>query len=1460
MSTLKPFDLPKSPQNEALLGSLAPPPLGLQALPLLGSLAPPLLGSQVLPAFYIHDAAVAVRSRPKTKLPKATYEAVKAPKGTPLSRLIIKQVHGLSSSPIDVESDGERASHSVRIPTFPKRSSLIQRTMVVEEPLPCPTERGLTSPLAVRPRKKALFSFQRLAPGLTKSENFIPSTVLGNVEQYAHSKNLTRQVRALLRSREEPPARENHRLPSPDKSANCLRHFDVRMAERQALAQRLAQRMGRRVSQLVLNSSEEVRHKRELQDLGEMNQGPRPLYEIYVLDKKAPMDPERVFQEPPYKALTFTGKPGLMKLKTAVAGFEVSPNKKIKMKEFLMLNKNLKALHQNCQVGKALKQAPPDGLRDPDFNELMVIGTNEADKARISPLDRDNCLDSLKYFNDTDLVSEFSDTPGRNPFDPIREFPNDWLKPETIDPGSYPVLDVIAGNHDDVTITRRENGLDIFIKLQCGVNRPPATTALLLTNVGIEPLEFGLYPAEIEGTFAESFRLWTLPNRTKPRDIRVVVEGRSEPPSYLIFPNESFLPEMLDEQRFLPSIREQMESHTRHALNRMVSVKRPCGRVSVEEKFHTLNGLQFQSEGVTKLHYAWMFAYLNYSEIPWYDTLIDRERQKKIQLPGSINKRLLQDLGTVQVRLNHIETDKPEFVDCEVPAEAEGVYWRNPAIVYKCPVHDQDLPLPGTTAHFANHIDDIAPDSDEPSYPSSCKKTTPTGNKLLDVNASCLDRPVSRVAQDNSPSPKDPKDTSLPFLGKTKRVKVTTEIDTDWIPMVVINDELMASSAVQSGAATKKLKKKKYELNPELSQPEQSVPGATDADKEANKFALNEKWMKHALDNDWIATAVIFANQLIEPSCPVAMEQKSPEWNYSIGDLREAIQRSHHNIHIKQGLLREISKVEQAMAHVKPSVPINYTPIEEKNELLKGSMEFVLKRASTYTSDLLTYFQRVCRDTKPEEPALSVDLIKAREKMKLLEEAISPTGKVAASKAKKVTKPANEVHTEEEKMKSRPASKDESQQKMSETRPSKSAAVNASKSALGAKKGGVGGSYVDASRAEKDAKLHLAFLEAEHDLALERHKVKLAEFERWRAERESELEPKIAAFVNGLWASELKSLDRNVHERVVELQVERDDEDESIRKQFLDERRENTLRKLFDSFLLRSSEMPLAVAAWRARLTDNIVKQDNLLSDRVKEDWELRRKEVKIYLKERPNDRCTLQIRNIWRAPYTYQTTALHNDLIPLRSNAIPPPIKTEEAAVIQAAVTLSPKKDQDLGEPKSAGARRVSAGAQRGSLKSARGRTTAGPSTDHPLSSRYHPEPECFKPARKIEKMTKDESGTLKVLEDFNDCLNDITEEDKNAVEVVYDSGDEWETDDERVIDAWLYEPAGPEAIQKLPADFKFVSFKEHVKPTVVAPHAGVAGTTTAAATAEKVKKPQRKVVDEAAGQEEPNSSSDEE
>ena len=173
--------------------------------------------------------------------------------------------------------------------------------------------------------------------------------------------------------------------------------------------------------------------------------------------------------------------------------------------------------------------------------------------------------------------------------------------------------------------------------------------------------------------------------------------------------------------------------------------------------------------------------------------------------------------------------------------------------------------------------------------------------------------------------------------------------------------------------------------------------------------------------------------------------------------------------------------------------------------------------------------------------------MQARIKVKTVEDAASPSSKSASTKPKKTNKTLSESHGEDQKEPSRshPLSKEADPQKdsMTSNRPSKSAAIG-SKGGGGGKEGkkatvgGAVGGHSESTRAEKDAKLHVAVLEAEHDSALEKHKMKLAEHEKWKVAKEAELEKKITTFVSSLWDAELKSIDKNVHVQVSEKNME----------------------------------------------------------------------------------------------------------------------------------------------------------------------------------------------------------------------------------------------------------------------------------------------------------------------------------
>ena len=289
----------------------------------------------------------------------------------------------------------------------------------------------------------------------------------------------------------------------------------------------------------------------------------------------------------------------------------------------------------------------------------------------------------------------------------------------------------------------------------------------------------------------------------------------------------------------------------------------------------------------------------------------------------------------------------------------------------------------GTTMTFSEPFDDSGAFTLDELYGSqfSSKNSnslsiTPTSAGSPNPSDRQTDAYSSLPSQKIRQTDKTERQSSPYTVRKTKLEKSMTEIDSDWIPLLVLADGLSPTTADSKPTNPKGGKKKqKYELNPDLSQTEKIISGTNDADRGSNKKALDDKWIKHSLDTDWITTAVTFA---LPDNDKLSPERNIPTWNFSVGDLREAVQSSRHHVYVKLGLLREIAKVEQSLAHFKPTVAVNYTVNETTEELLKGSMDYVLRRAISYTCDLFAYFSRVCDNSKPEEPTISADLLKVK--------------------------------------------------------------------------------------------------------------------------------------------------------------------------------------------------------------------------------------------------------------------------------------------------------------------------------------------------------------------------------------------------------------------------------------------------------------------------------------------------
>ncbi|GAV01844.1 hypothetical protein RvY_12488 [Ramazzottius varieornatus] len=153
------------------------------------------------PLSYTHIEPVphtSAHSTRKTPQPKETYEHLHVPPGTPVSRLVLKEVQELDRTPspaaqvllqqFPVQHIEDEVKQDVRIPVYPDRFHRNERPAVVEQPCPCPSAQGTSGPFAVRTKMKARFAFKAQKPVITKSGSFVPSNVLGDVDSYAAAK------------------------------------------------------------------------------------------------------------------------------------------------------------------------------------------------------------------------------------------------------------------------------------------------------------------------------------------------------------------------------------------------------------------------------------------------------------------------------------------------------------------------------------------------------------------------------------------------------------------------------------------------------------------------------------------------------------------------------------------------------------------------------------------------------------------------------------------------------------------------------------------------------------------------------------------------------------------------------------------------------------------------------------------------------------------------------------------------------------------------------------------------------------------------------------------------------------------------------------------------------------------------------------------------------------------------
>lgn len=224
------------------------------------------------------------RSLVPLTLTHAALHDLGVPKGTPLSRQIVQELHreGLQDVAIAIRkmsaehpaglaknldatyesNSGGAPSHppvQVRVPLYDGQRRISVKPVLLEQPVTVSRFKGRSSPLSLRKEREASVRFKPLGPGITKSGNFVPSTVFGDVNTYVKQKqagskerspnlvdNLScdmRNARANLENRQELVPTST--VPK-DRTLKHLGHFEKQMEGRRTMTSRLAKQVCRR--------------------------------------------------------------------------------------------------------------------------------------------------------------------------------------------------------------------------------------------------------------------------------------------------------------------------------------------------------------------------------------------------------------------------------------------------------------------------------------------------------------------------------------------------------------------------------------------------------------------------------------------------------------------------------------------------------------------------------------------------------------------------------------------------------------------------------------------------------------------------------------------------------------------------------------------------------------------------------------------------------------------------------------------------------------------------------------------------------------------------------------------------------------------------------------------------------------------------------------------------------------
>ncbi|XP_055336375.1 uncharacterized protein LOC129586907 isoform X2 [Paramacrobiotus metropolitanus] len=1067
----------------------------------------------------------------------------------------------------------------------------------------------------------------------------------------------------------------------------------------------------------------------------------------------------------------------------------------------------------------ASKKALPPGMRQPSFDNLLVEGTNAPSSSRLPSGEQSCAMGPQIDLLSADLASPIPTTRDIFSVHDTKVLDEECSIRANV-PTARPVLQIRTFDDDNVTIYSKPEGVSIFIQLHAKPKGTSAMASLTLTNPGPEALSFGLspydypeplwptekygliyflqpegvleegnvhiltavYESHAYGNFAESYKMWLLPKGTKPDNIVIVVngtsEGRTENTGQEKDENETCLNSATNMDIMASSL--EVEHRLRNLLHTVESTEAPK-LTTLEEIFMSENNLEYQAEPVTKLLYIWIFIHLHPDSIPWYQCLIETEIAHRNRHPGEVTKVMLDELAAAHATSSLSQTtNPPAYLYNKTPSSTEFVYWKDPHEIFKCDVHDKDFPLPDSASKPDDrkihvNVTPIAADADRhlirkppPQFVSEPPRFSINGSTVTEKTEN--EQLPQRITTDTGYSkPEKPQQSRL------------SEPDSEWAPVQLVNDEKSNPQRAVIQRKAEATKPPAFSLTMRTFNAPQDPPPPPDPEKLALDALVDERWRQFWMDQEWIKTAVTYAlNKHSNPNTPKPVV---PTWDYRIKTLKEHIHKSSsHNIFVKLALIREIMKVQQTLIHLKPRCKLNFNRDEEIEQLILATLETIVEKTTVYARDLYGHFEKYAAQLTPEEPAVPVELQKAREKIRVDDTAASVK---SGSKGKKLRTPDTGLDEQSSNVKTRSARDSGEKTALAVNRPSKSGVSSAKSSIAGKdlKRGASANANAESSKSEKDTKQQLLAIEAEYDAAMEIYEAKMTEFRQWRQEKEMQLGPKIRSFFISVWEQELSYF----HDSITKsLQLTRQLEEKALDDDYKREimaKREVTLNKLYENLVESGGNVAIAAAAWRKQISGDIMRDDEKKKYReINDKWEQRRREVEVWRKDRPRECYRMVTENIWHSPYIYEKQAELEEPIPRRHR---------EGMLPNDGVR---KVEQNL--PKAAdGARKILPG-------------TAA-MTEHPSSTSVSVELRYAASGKTVLPQVQQALAAASILQSAISGINSLQDEkDKEETATALDQ-DDWITEKRPKTDI-MYTPMNAETEAKLPSDFKLVSFKQ--------------------------------------------------